>query len=460
LATVNLNAMSEQVTEDRALSRLEDINAALQSGTLGLAQQMIATLRPSELSHFLESLPRTRRYFIWRLIDPDIQGEVLSHLNDEVRANLIEVTGDDELLAAITVMDMDDLADVFADLPEAVTQELLTSMDVQDRQRLESILSYPEDSAGGMMNIDIVTIRDNVTIDVVLRYLRMRKELPELTDSLSIVNRNDNLIGTLPLTVLLTSDPTLFVKDVMLSGSQALLASTPDEEVAQYFEQHDLVSVPVVDETNQLLGRITIDDVVDVIRDEADQDLMRMAGLDEEDDIFAPIIPSASRRAVWLGINLMTALLASWVIGWYETTIDKIVALAVLMPIVASMGGIAGSQTLTLVIRSIALGQLGQSNTRLLMTKEIAVGALNGLLWALVVAVIAYLWFGDEAIGMIIAAALIINLIVATLAGVIIPLFLKRIGIDPALAGGVLLTTITDVIGFMAFLGLATWWLL
>jgi len=226
LATVNLNAMSEQVTEDRALSRLEDINAALQSGTLGLAQQMIATLRPSELSHFLESLPRTRRYFIWRLIDPDIQGEVLSHLNDEVRANLIEVTGDDELLAAITVMDMDDLADVFADLPEAVTQELLTSMDVQDRQRLESILSYPEDSAGGMMNIDIVTIRDNVTIDVVLRYLRMRKELPELTDSLSIVNRNDNLIGTLPLTVLLTSDPTLFVKDVMLSGSQALLAST------------------------------------------------------------------------------------------------------------------------------------------------------------------------------------------------------------------------------------------
>jgi len=452
--------MSEELAEDRALSRLEEINDALQSGTLGLAQQMIASLTPSELSHLLESLPRNKRYFIWRLIDPDLQGEVLSHLNDEARTNLIEVTEDDELLAAITVMDMDDLADVFDDLPEAVTQELLTSMDVQDRQRLESILSYPEDSAGGMMNIDIVTVRDDVTIDVVLRYLRIRRQLPELTDSLSIVDRNDTLIGTLPLTVLLNSDPNLFVRDVMSSGGHALLASTPDEEVAQYFEQHDLVSVPVVDETNQLLGRITIDDVVDVIRDEADQDLMRMAGLDEEDDIFAPIIPSASKRAIWLGINLMTALLASWVIGWFETTIDKVVALAVLMPIVASMGGIAGSQTLTLVIRSIALGQLGHSNTRLLMTKEIAIGALNGLLWALVVAVIAYLWFGDESIGMIIAAALIINLVIATLAGVVIPLFLKRMGIDPALAGGVLLTTVTDVIGFMAFLGLATWWVL
>jgi len=452
--------MSEQLTEDRSLSRLEDINAALKSGTMNLAQQMITTLHPAELSNLLESLPRAKRYFIWQLIDQDIQGEVLSHVNDEVRTNLIDVMEEDELLAATMDMDMDDLADVFDDLPEVVTSELLTSMNIQDRQRLESILSYPEDSAGGLMNIDIITVREDVTIDVVLRYLRLHRELPALTDSLSVVNRNDNLMGTLPLTVLLTSDPTSFVKDVMSSGSQALLASTPDEEVAQYFEQHDLVSVPVVDETNQLLGRITIDDVVDVIRDEADQDLMRMAGLDEEDDIFGPIVPSAYKRAVWLGINLMTALLASWVIGWFEATIDKIVALAVLMPIVASMGGIAGSQTLTLVIRSIALGQLGQSNTRMLLIKEVSVGALNGLLWAIVVAVIAWLWFNNESIGMIIAAALIINLLFATLAGVVIPLFLKRIGIDPALAGSVLLTTVTDVIGFMAFLGLATWWLI
>jgi magnesium transporter len=409
--------MQEQNAEQRIPTRLEDINAAVSEGTLSVVQPMIGTLNPAELGHLLESLPRSKRYFIWQFIDPDLQGETLAHVNEEVRANLIDVMENDELLAAAIVMDMDDLADVFGDLPEVVTQELLTSMDIQDRQRLESILSYPEDSAGGMMNIDIVTVRGDVTIDVVLRYLRIRGDLPELTDNLSVVDRNDNLLGTLPLTTILTSDVDLFVK-------------------------------------------ITIDDVVDVIRDEADQDLMRMAGLDEEDDIFAPIIPSASKRAIWLGINLLTALLASWVIGLFEATIDQIVALAVLMPIVASMGGIAGSQTLTLVIRSIALGQLGQSNTRWLMLKEISVGTLNGLLWALVVASVAYAWFGSKSIGMIIAAAMVINLAVATTAGVAIPIMLKRIGIDPALAGSVLLTTVTDVIGFMAFLGLATWWLI
>jgi magnesium transporter len=452
--------MQDQNAETSIPTRLEDINAAVSEGTLSVVQPMIGTLNPAELGHLLESLPRSKRYFIWQFIDPDLQGETLAHVNEEVRANLIDVMENDELLAAAIVMDMDDLADVFGDLPEVVTQELLTSMDIQDRQRLESILSYPEDSAGGMMNIDIVTVRGDVTIDVVLRYLRIRGDLPELTDNLSVVDRNDNLLGTLPLTTILTSDVDLFVKDVMSSGSQALLADTPAEEVAQYFEQQDLVSVPVVDKTNHLLGRITIDDVVDVIRDEADQDLMRMAGLDEEDDIFAPIIPSASKRAIWLGINLLTALLASWVIGLFEATIDQIVALAVLMPIVASMGGIAGSQTLTLVIRSIALGQLGQSNTRWLMLKEISVGTLNGLLWALVVASVAYAWFGSKSIGMIIAAAMVINLAVATTAGVAIPIMLKRIGIDPALAGSVLLTTVTDVIGFRAFLGLATWWLI
>jgi magnesium transporter len=452
--------MQEQDAEDRKISRLEDINAVITSGALSVIRPMLGTLNPAELSHILESLPRNKRYFIWQLIDPDSQGETLAHVNEEVRTSLIDVMENDELLAATIAMDMDDLADVFNDLPEVVTQELLTSMDIQDRQRLEGILSYPEDSAGGIMNIDIVTVRADVIIDVVLRYLRIRGSLPDLTDNLSVVDSHDNLIGTLSLTTLLTSDPQLFVKDVMASSGHALLAETPADEVAQYFEQHDLVSVPVVDETNHLLGRITIDDVVDVIRDEADQDLMRMAGLDEEDDIFAPIFHSASKRAIWLGINLLTALLASWVIGLFEDTIDKIVALAVLMPIVASMGGIAGSQTLTIVIRSIATGQLSHSNTRWLMLKEISVGLLNGLLWAVVVASIAYAWFDSESIGMIIAAALIINLVIATTAGVAIPLMLKQIGIDPALAGTVLLTTVTDVIGFMAFLGLATLWLI
>ncbi len=448
--------MTQKQPENQTLTRLENINGALSSGAAYYAKTLLSTLSPAELGHLLESLPRDRRYFVWQLVDADDQGETLSQVNDEVRTHLIEIMENDELLAATTVMDMDDLADVFGDLPEAVTGELMTSMDSQDRQRLESILSYPEDSAGGLMNIDIVTVRSDVTIDVVLRYLRMRKELPALTDTLSVVNRQDKLTGTLSLSTLLTSDPALYIRDVMSAKSHALLVTTSAEEVAKHFELNDLISVPVVDDSNQLLGRITIDDVVDVIRGEADQDLMRMAGLDEEDDMFAPILQSASKRAIWLGINLLTALFASWIIGLYEATLDKIVALAVLMPIVASMGGVAGSQTLTLVIRGIALGQLGQSNVRLLLLKEISIGALNGILWSLVVSMAAYLWFDSPMISIIIAAALIINLMCATLAGVTVPLALKRLGIDPALAGSVLLTTITDVIGFMAFLGLAT----
>lgn len=448
--------MTQAKSKDQALNRLQDINDALSSGAAYHAKTLLATLNPAELGRLLESLPRDRRYFIWRLVNPDDQGETLSNVNDEVRSNLIDIMENDELLAATTTMDMDDLADVFKDLPEAVTRELLTSMDSQDRQRLESILSYPANSAGGLMNLDIVTVRADVTIDVVLRYLRIRKELPESTDTLCVVNRRDRLMGTLPLSTLLTSDPALQVKDVMSANSQALLVTTSAEDVAKHFELHDLISVPVVDPSDQLLGRITIDDVVDVIRDEADQDLMRMAGLDEENDMFAPILQSTSKRAIWLGINLLTALFASWVIGLYEATLDKIVALAVLMPIIASMGGVAGSQTLTLVIRGIALGQLGQSNTRLLLFKEISMGALNGILWSIVVSMVAYLWFGNPIISAIIAAALIINLIFAALAGVTVPLALKKLGIDPALAGSVLLTTITDVVGFMAFLGLAT----
>lgn len=451
--------MADSQTEKYTTSRLEDLNSVLSSGTLDYVRQMIETMHPAEVARLLESRPRTQRNLIWQLISDD-QGEVLSHVNDEVRAGLIREMENDELLAATAGMDMDDLADVFDDLPEAVTRQIISSMDDHDRQRLQAVLSYPEDTAGGLMNTDTITIRPDVSIDVVLRYLRIRKQLPNMTDSLSVVGKNDDLIGTLPLSTILTSNPDLKVSEVMQSSSHAVLADIPAVEVAAQFELHDLISAPVVDESNILLGRITIDDVVDVIRDEADQDLMRMAGLDEEDDMFAPIIPSASRRAVWLGINLATALLASWVISLFEATLDQIVALAILMPIVASMGGIAGNQTLTLVIRSMALGQLVQSNTRWLLIKEVTVGALNGILWAIVVATVTYFWFGNLDIGYIIAAAMVINLIVATFCGVTLPLLLKRMGVDPALAGSVLLTTITDVIGFVAFLGLAAWWLL
>jgi magnesium transporter len=314
---------------------------------------------------------------------------------------------------------------------------------------------YPQDSAGGLMNTDTITVRADLNLDVVLRYLRRRGHVPEMTDNLIVVDREGKYLGTMLLTDLITKDPGYTVSEIMSRDTEAIRATTPAREVASMFEQRDLVSAPVVDDNNQLLGRITIDDVVDVIRDEADHSLMSMAGLSEEDDMFAPVVRSSRRRAVWLGINLITALLASWVIGQFEDTIQRLVALAVLMPIVASMGGIAGSQTLTLVIRGLATGQVASSNARRLLSKELAVGLLNGAAWAVVIAVVAFFWFHDTSLSIIIAAAILMNLLVAALAGATIPMLLNKFGIDPALAGGVVLTTVTDVVGFLSFLGLA-----
>jgi len=322
--------------------------------------------------------------------------------------------------------------------------------------RLEAMLSYPEDTAGGLMNIDTITVRPNVTLDVVLRYLRLRGEIPHMTDYLVVVNRSDRYIGLLSISDLLTKDPSLSVGRVMVKDIDPIPAMMPAREVAEIFEFRDLISAPVVDDEGRLLGRITIDDVVDVIRDEAEHSIMSMAGLDEEDDIFSPVVTSSRRRAIWLGINLATAFLASWVIGLFEATLKEVVALAVLMPIVASMGGIAGSQTLTLVIRGMALGYIDSANSRRILAKELAVGALNGLLWAVVVGVVAGLWFSDAMIGLIIAIAMQANLIVAALAGATIPLVMRRFGVDPALSSSMVLTTFTDVIGFAVFLGLAT----
>jgi magnesium transporter len=318
------------------------------------------------------------------------------------------------------------------------------------------VMSYAEDTAGGLMNTDAITVRPNITLDVVLRYLRRHEILPEMTDNLIVVNRRDELIGLLPLAKLLVSDPAVTVREIMDTSADGIPVSMPDDQVAQLFERNDWVSAPVVDDTGKLLGRITIDDVVDVIREDADHSLMSMAGLDEDEDTFSPIMKSFPRRAVWLGINLITAFIASSVISLFEGTIDKVVALAVLMPIVASMGGVAGTQTLTIVIRGMALGHIGRNNSRWLVNKEFWVGAMNGLCWALVVAVAASLWFNDTTLGLIIAAAMIINLMTAALAGTLLPIFMKKINVDPALAGSVALTTITDVVGFMSFLGLAT----
>ncbi|MEN8761677.1 MAG: magnesium transporter [Thiogranum sp.] len=452
--------MSESDDQKSTQQRLETLSAALRSGTASQIRQLLASLHPAEIGDLLQSLPHGPREILWELVDAEDKGEALIEVNDDVRAGLIEEMETAQLVAITEGLHTDDLADLVQDLPGAVTHELLHSMDKQNRQRLETVLSYPEDTAGGLMDLDIVTVRANVTLDVVLRYLRLRGEIPDLTDNLMVVDRFDHYQGLLSLATLLTSDPDASVADVMDRAVDGIPASMADDAVARLFEDRDLVSAPVVDETGKLLGRITIDDVVDVIRDEADHSLMSMAGLDEENDIFAPAMLSARRRAVWLGINLATAFLASWVIGLYESTLEKVVALAILMPIVASMGGIAGSQTLTIMIRGLALGQVGPTNARALMKKEILVSIMNSLSWSVVVAGITAAWFQNTDIGLIIAAALMINLVCAALAGFSIPLALKRVGIDPALAGSVLLTTVTDVVGFMAFLGLGTWYLL
>lgn len=452
--------MTAATERDKGRDRLEVVTAALKRGDLAEVRALLDGMHPAETAHLLESLPPDDREVAWELVAQRHEGDVLMHLREDVRASLIREMDTQELVAATGKLDTDDLADILYELPDSAIHEVLRSMDEQNRQRLEAVLSYPEDTAGGLMNVDTITVRSDVTLDVVLRYLRLRGQVPEMTDSLIVVDRNDHFLGVLTLTDLLTKSPTQTVDQVMQKDVEAIAAELPAVEVAQVFERRDLISAPVVNSAGRLLGRITIDDVVDVIREEAEHSLLGMAGLGEQADMFAPVLVSTRYRALWLGVNLLTALVASWVIGLFETTIQKVVALAVLMPVVASMGGIAGSQTLTLVIRGIALRQIESSNARRLLTKELAVGLLNGVLWAIVVAVIAVMWFKDTEIGIIIAAAIIINLVAAALAGVTIPLIMRRLGADPALGGSVILTTVTDVVGFLAFLGLATLFLL
>ncbi|MDH3948295.1 MAG: magnesium transporter [Gammaproteobacteria bacterium] len=448
--------MAASQNKEEQKDYLQLFTKLLRDSELEQVEQQLEEMHPAEIAHLLESLPADLREIVWEQVPPEAEGEILTNLNEEVLAAVIKGMDPNQLVAATEDLETDDLADILPEIPQDVAQELLLTMEQHDRERLHAVLSYDEDSAGGLMNLDTVVVRTDTTLDVVLRYLRRRGEIPETTDTLYVIEREGHYLGQLPLTALLTNNPYKLVRDVMEQDEEAILATMPAREVANRFEQRDLISAPVVDEHNILLGRITIDDVVDVIRDDAEHSLMSMAGLNEEVDIFSPVMTSTRRRAVWLGINLITALMAAWVIGLFEDTIQKFVALAVLMPIVASMGGIAGSQTLTLVIRGIALGQISGSNARRLLSKEIWVSIWNGLIWAVVLAVIADLWFDDYRLGLIIAAAIIINLLVAAIAGASIPLLLRRLGADPALGGGVVLTTVTDVVGFFAFLGLAT----
>ncbi len=441
-------------TGDHTQANLALLRERLDSGRMRSARVMVNSMRPAELARLLESLPRRERAVLWDMVEPGLEGDVLVELADEVSDDLIESMRTEDLILAAEGMEADDLADLLADLPEAVTREVLQSLDATDRDRIQQVLAYDEDSAGGLMNIDIVTVRPDVTLEVVARYLRAHGEMPDGTDAIFVVNRNNEYLGSLFLSRVLITDTDALVSSIMSTDVLPIPAHTSSRQVVWEFENRDLLSAPVVDENHHVVGRITVDDVVDVIRDEAEHSLRSAAGLDEEDDMFAPVVKSATRRAIWLGVNLITAFLAAAVVDQFQTTLDKIVLLAVLMPVVPSMGGVAGTQSLTIITRAIALGQIDRTNARGILRKELAVALFNGAAWAIVVATATFLWFGDWMIGGVIAAALVINLFVAAFAGFSIPLALKRLGIDPALAGGVVLTTITDVIGYAAFLGL------
>jgi magnesium transporter len=443
-------------TSDESQSHLQRLREQLDSGRMRSARQLVRSLSGTELARLLESLPPNERAVIWEMIPREDEGDVLVEIAEEVRDALIQGMDTEELLAATEGMELDDLADLVSGLPEALTQQVIHSLDLQDRERLQQVLAYDEDSAGGLMNTDTITVRPDVTLDVVLRYLRLHSEIPDGTDMVFVVNRTDEYLGALYVSRLLTNDPAKTVAEVMSRDIQPITVHTPSEEVARVFENRDLFSAPVVNENNHLVGRITVDDVVDVIREQAEHSFMSAAGLDEDDDMFAPATTSARRRAIWLGINLATAFLAASVVDIFQTTLDKIVLLAVLMPVVPSMGGVAGTQSLTIITRAMALGQVDRANAQRILHKELLVGVLNGLGWALVVALVTVLWFNEWRLGAVIASALTVNMIIAAGAGFAVPLALKKMRIDPAIAGGVVLTTITDVVGYMTFLGLGT----
>ena len=445
------------MAEDDTEYLRQELSIALDNEDYAELSKMLSLLSPAETASLLDSLPSAQREAIWPLIEPTDLGLVLLETQDDVsNARLREL--DPEEIAEIVerLPDVDDQADIILALPTDKLVKTLHTLDAHKRKALESVLSYSEDTAGGLMNIDHITIRADVSLDVVLRYLRIRGDMPDHTDQLFVTDRHDHYLGALYLRDLLTNDPEDLVKDLMRTDIDAMHAHLSAAEVAREFEKYDLVSAPIVDDEHKLIGRITVDDVVDVIRDEGDHSYMSAAGLSEEEDMFSPVLVTSRRRGIWLGINLLTAFLAAWVIGFFEEILDQVVALAILITIVPSMGGIAGSQTLTIAIRGLALGQLGSSNYRSLVTKEVSVGLLNGLIWAIVVASLSIAWFGNYNIGAVIAFALVVNLLAGAFAGALIPVILRQIGIDPAIAGGVVLTTVTDVVGIIAFLGMAT----
>ena len=440
-------------------NQLHDINEALGSGQTELVKEMLYQLQPGDLALLLESSRSRNRLDIWQLIPPDLYSDVLEELSDDVRNGIIRKMLPEKVADVLEEMDTDNLVDTLRGLPQEVAQNLLAAMDEQDRSRAELGLSYGEETAGFIMNTDAISLRPGINVDVILRYLRLKGDIPEHTDTLYVVDRNDKLMGGVALTRLITAAADTSIES-LIKDSEAIPANMMDNEVASLFERYNWLSAPVVDENNKLLGRITIDDVVDIIREDAEHSMMSMAGLDDEEDTFAPVVKSTQRRSIWLGVNLLTALMAAAVSDLFEATLSQLAVLAILNTIVPSMGGVAGNQTLTLVIRGMALGHVNSANARWLISKELAIGFLNGVIWSVLIASVIAIWKQDLMLGAVIAFAMLINMIAAGLAGASLPIIMKKLKIDPALAGSVILTTITDVVGIFAFLGSATWLLI
>ena len=450
------NKIVEDLVDKQEMPKQKLIKNLVQKQNLSALGKLLNSLHSADVAFILESLPLDDRLIVWDLVRADRDGEILLEVSDSVRQTLIADMDSTELLAAAEQLDTDEIADIAADLPEDVLQDLLQSLDSNNRERLESALSYPEDQVGALMDFDIVTIRDDISIEVALRYLRKIKKLPELTDKLFVVNRSQKILGVLSLKKIVVNEPELMVKDVMAQDAVLFKDSDDAAEAAKAFERYDLVTAPVVNDQNKLVGRITVDAVMDYIREETDSSALSMVGLREGEDIFSSIWKSVRNRWAWLAINLITALIASRVIGVFEGSIEKVVALAALMPIVAGVGGNSGNQTTTMIVRAIALGQVSVSHLRQLLFKEIGVAILNGILWGGVLGFVAFYLYGNSSLALVMTTAMTLNLILAAIMGVMIPFTLSKSGRDPAVGSSVLITAMTDSGGFFIFLGLAT----
>ncbi len=448
------------VVDSTTASHLDSIISKLKSGDDGAVAAELSQMHHGDVAFVIEALSPELRQRFWELIPAEIEGEVLPHLHDRALASIIHEMDDAEVVAAASSMELNELAQVIDTLSDDLTETVLSSLDEDHRERLEANMAFAEGTAGRIMSSDVISVRADVTLAVVLRYLRRFPKLPPHTDRLMVTDDEGLYLGTISIADAVTGQPEHRVAEVMQNLNDSINMEATEQQIAQLFDRRDLTSLAVVDGAGILLGRITVEDALDIIRSQADHALLASAGLREEEDLFAPVVPSALRRGLWLGVNLVTVFMAAWVIGRFEEVLDRIVVLAVLLPVVSSMGGIAGSQTLTLTIRGLSQGQVSKTNQRWLANKEVLVGLLNGVVWSLVVGLVTLLWFQQWGIALIIAAAMILNLFVAALSGVVIPILLERRGIDPALSGAVLLTTVTDIVGFLSFLGLATWFLI